>query len=48
MFSHPNFSLLKLYVSVRGSSQRTLNNLELIHTVVNALGSVVDMYSVPR
>ena len=44
---HTLISLLKqLYVSFRGN-QPTLNNLKYIHTVVNALGSVVDMYSEP-
>ena len=43
---HTPISLLNLYVSFRGN-QPTLNNLKYVHKVVNALGSVVDMYSEP-
>ena len=43
---HSHIFLLKLYVSVRGY-QPTLNYLFRIHADVDALGSVVDMYSVP-
>ena len=43
---HTPISLLKLYVSVRGN-QRTLNNLKSIHTVINTLGSVLDVHSGP-
>ena len=45
---HTPVSLLKVYVCVRGN-QPTLNNLKYVyvHAVVNNLGSVVNMYSVP-
>ena len=43
---HTPISLLKLYVSLRGN-QPTLNNLNYMQSVINALGFVVDKYTAP-
>lgn len=45
-FRTPN-SLLRLYVSVYRGNQPTLSNLKYVHAIVNTLGSVVNMYTVP-
>ena len=42
---HTPILFLELYVPVRGN-QSMLNNKLNLHTVVNALGSVVDMYTI--
>ena len=48
VYFHTPFSLQRLYVSVSGNQMQSTDTEQFkMHTVVNTLGSVVDMFSVP-
>ena len=46
-FKMVRFIVIRPYVSVYRANQPTLNNLKYMPAIVNTLGSVVDMYTVP-